>query len=200
MVAIIDYGAGNLMSISKAVLKLGFECSVTSDPDTVRRARSVILPGVGAFGPAAGFLRSTGMDAAVREAAGEGRPLLGICLGMQLMFEGSEEGEGVAGLELLKGRVSRLPAGIRVPHLGWNTVESQSGPLFAGLDGERWFYFAHSYSVEPVDPAVVTSHTTHGIRFPSSISSGAVCGVQFHPEKSGAAGLELLDNFLRLGL
>ena len=206
MVAIIDYGAGNLRSISKAIARLGLECAVTDDPGSIEAAGAVVLPGVGAFGAAARRLKDTGADQALLKAVETGRPILGICLGMQLLFEESEESPGVPGLGVLGGRVERLRGGMRVPHLGWNTADDACGPLFAGIVEEGaagrgpWFYFAHSYVVRPADRSIVSSTTEHGERFPSSIRSRNVFGVQFHPEKSGSTGLRLLLNFLNWGL
>ncbi|MGE5486062.1 MAG: imidazole glycerol phosphate synthase subunit HisH [Ignavibacteriales bacterium] len=201
MVAIIDYGAGNLMSISKAVQWLAGACCVTSDPGAAGSADAIILPGVGAFGPAARMMRENGLAQSIGAAARQNRPVLGICLGMQLLFETSEESPGVPGLGLIEGRVIRFPEGGRVPHLGWNTVEPFAGPLFDGAGGEApgcetRFYFAHSYLAVPSDPCVITSYTEHIVRFPSSVRDGSLFGVQFHPEKSGSAGLRLLRKFL----
>lgn len=200
MVVIVDYGAGNLMSISKALHRLGADSRITQDLDEILRAKSIILPGVGSFGPAMRLLRETGAAEALRQAAGSGVPVLGICLGMQLMFDGSEEGPGTGGLGFFEGNVRRLPgSSVRIPHLGWNTIESPEGPLFDGVDPGSQFYFAHSFWASPGDPGVVTSHTTYGIRFASSVARGSLFGVQFHPEKSGRTGLALLRNFLGLG-
>lgn len=202
MIAIIDYGAGNLMSISKSLQRFSRSCVVTSDPRTAGSADAIILPGVGAFGPAVRLLRESGLAGLICAAVRENRPVLGICLGMHLLFEGSDESPGARGFGVFEGGVTRLPEDERVPHLGWNSVESVSGPLFDGPcgsmpRGETRFYFAHSFRAIPQDPGVITSYTEHGTRFPSSVRRGSVFGVQFHPEKSGSAGLVLLRNFLR---
>lgn len=185
---LFDYGTGNLHSLRKALELQGATVRVGMDLD---RAEGLVLPGVGAFGAAAERLASRAEP--VRAAAAVGLPVLGICLGMQLLFDASEEGPG-AGLGLVAGTVRRLQAS-RVPHMGWNRVEG-TDPLLDGVAGER-FYFANSYAADPAEPRDVIGWTTHeGVRFPSVVRRGSVVGTQFHPEKSGAAGLRLLRNFL----
>ena len=197
MIAVVDYGIGNLRSAEKALRRLGADARLTPDPAAVAAADAVVLPGVGAFGACMAALDRSGLADAVRGAATDGRPFLGICIGMQLLFEASEESPGVAGLGVVSGRVTRLPAGVRLPQIGWNTlaVEPRSR-LAVGLPDPAWCYFVHSYAVEPSDTAVVTAWCEHGRRFPAAIKAGPVWATQFHPEKSGAVGLRLLANFV----
>jgi glutamine amidotransferase len=192
-VALADYGAGNLRSLGAALTRVGAEPFVTTDADDVREAPIAAVAGVGHVASAAAGLERTGVDEALRERARAGRLLLGICVGMQLLFEASDEG-GV-GLGLLAGPVTRLEAS-RVPHMGWNalTVHGDS-PLLAGLDGAD-VYFAHSYAARPADPRVVTAEVDHDGSVVAAVESGAVAGVQFHPERSGPAGARFLANAL----
>ncbi len=195
-VLLFDYGTGNLHSLGKALELQGARVRMGT---AVEAADALVLPGVGAFGAAAARLAAHRY--AVRDAVAAGLPVLGICLGMQLLLDGSAEGEG-SGLGLVPGSVRRLVAG-RVPHMGWNVVRAATNhgpgePLLRGIDGER-FYFANSFAAEPADPAAVTATVTHdGDGFPAAIRWGSAAGVQFHPEKSGAAGLRLLRNFLEV--
>ncbi|MBC7326069.1 MAG: imidazole glycerol phosphate synthase subunit HisH [Moorella sp. (in: Bacteria)] len=194
--AIIDYGMGNLLSVQKALARLGYPAEITADPAVVAAAPGVILPGVGAFGDAMASLQQRGLVAAIRDVVGRGVPFLGICLGLQLLFSISEEGGAVAGLDLLAGEVRRLPAGLKVPHMGWNQVQLlQPGDLFRGIPQGTNFYFVHSYYVEPTDRSVVTGTTEYGLSFAASVQQGNLFGVQFHPEKSSRWGLEVLKNF-----
>jgi glutamine amidotransferase len=208
MIAIIDYGMGNLRSVEKALLKLGHAAEITSDPEAIRRAGRVILPGVGAFGAAMANLQraepgSEPLAAVVREAVCSGKPFLGICLGMQLLLSRSEEQGEHRGLDLVPGEVVRFdfaddPA-LKVPHMGWNALRPRPGcRLFEGLDEGTQVYFVHSYYCRPRDPAVTAAWSTHGVDFTAALGSGNVYGVQFHPEKSGAAGLRILANFASL--
>jgi imidazole glycerol-phosphate synthase subunit HisH len=189
-ILLFDYGTGNLHSLRKALEAQGAAVRVGTDPAT---ADALVLPGVGAFGAAAGRLAP--YRDAIRDAAAGGLPVMGICLGMQLLLDGSEEGGGT-GLGLIPGTVRRLRAG-RVPQMGWNTADAPGGdPLFAGLEGQR-YYFAHSYVADPADPAAAVAVTRYeGDAFPAALRLGPVLGTQFHPEKSGSAGLRLLRNFL----
>lgn len=198
MIAIIDYGAGNLRSIQKALEHVGAQAVVTADPATVARARAVVLPGVGSGGAAMQRLKTTGLDKAIREATARGRPFLGICLGMQLLAEHHAEGE-VEGLRLFAGEVRRIPQGPKIPHMGWNQVQPLRPdlPIFKGIPDGAFFYFAHSYYVEPRDPSGVAAVTDYGTPYCSVIVSDHLWGTQFHPEKSGAMGLRLLANFVR---
>lgn len=192
-IALFDYGTGNLHSLDKALVRGGAEVRIAVAVADAVAADALVLPGVGAFGAAAARL-AAGREA-IREAVAAGLPVLGICLGMQLLFESSEEGAGL-GLGLLDGRVRRLRAR-RIPHMGWNGVASGDDPLFAGASAPV-VYFANSYVVEPGDPACVIGWTVYdGDRFPAAVRRGPVWGVQFHPEKSGAVGLRMVMNFLR---
>jgi len=195
-IAIIDYGMGNLLSVQKALDALGFPAIITNKTEEVIKAPGVILPGVGAFKDAMAALKATGLQEAIKEVCQSGKPFLGICLGLQLLFEVSEEGGWVPGLGLLPGEVRRLPAGIKVPHMGWNQVQ-QVGPaaIFAGIPNNTPFYFVHSYYADPAEPDVILARTDYGILFPCAVGRGTVFGVQFHPEKSSRWGLKLLANF-----
>ncbi|OIQ58629.1 imidazole glycerol phosphate synthase subunit HisH 1 [Moorella thermoacetica] len=195
-IAIIDYGMGNLLSVQKALDRLGYPAEVTDDPGEITAAPGVILPGVGAFADAMANLQQKGLVAAIREVVKRGVPLLGICLGLQLLFSTSEEGGKVAGLDLLPGEVKRLPAGLKVPHMGWNQVRfPRPGALFRGIPGGTDFYFVHSYYIVPREEEVVTGTSEYGLEFAVSIQRGNLFGVQFHPEKSSRRGLEVLKNF-----
>ena len=203
-VAIIDYGVGNLRSVEKAFAAMGCNAVVTSDESLMRRADRLVLPGVGAFAACMRELSARGFDHIVRERVKEGTPLLGVCVGMQMLFEESEEFGETFGLGLLKGRVRRFPANLPgdlvVPQVGWNQVR-QCGihPLLAGIENNAFFYFVHSYSCEADDPSVVIGETDYGTLYPSVVAQENICGVQFHPEKSQAAGLRLLANFSNWG-
>ena len=195
MIAVIDYGAGNLRSIRRALEAAGAETVVTSDPATVTSADAVVLPGVGAAGAAMDRLHHLGMPDAIRAAVAAGKPFLGICLGMQLLFAEQEEGDAV-GLGLLRGRVRSLAGPIKIPHMGWNRSRLvRPGPLGSAGD-ERYYYFVHSYVVEPDDPADVAAVADYGARFPSIVAHDNIWGTQFHPEKSGTDGLALVRAFV----
>lgn len=198
MIAIIDYGAGNIRSIEKALEQVGAKVRVTDDPEIVAEARAVVLPGVGSGGAAMARMVARGLDDAIREATQRGKPFLGICLGMQLLAQHHTEGE-VAGLGLFPGVVQRIPQGPKIPHMGWNQARPlHSGlPIFAGIAPEAYFYFAHSYYVEPQHQQGVAAMTDYGSPYCSVIVTKQVWGTQFHPEKSGAVGLQLLKNFLK---
>jgi glutamine amidotransferase len=196
-IAVLDYGIGNLRSAEKALCHLGADAVLTSDPDAVRAARGVVLPGVGAFGACMRALRDAGLDSVAREAATDGRPFLGVCVGMQMLFDGSDESPGEPGLGVIAGRVTRLPDSVRLPQIGWNTVERASGSrLLAGLPEPAWFYFVHSYAPEPRDTEVVAAWCDYGKRFAAAVERGKVWATQFHPEKSSATGMALLQNFV----
>ncbi|HOH06324.1 MAG TPA: imidazole glycerol phosphate synthase subunit HisH [bacterium] len=199
MIAIIDYGAGNLRSVHKALEHLGTEARVSSSSAEIIMADKLILPGVGAFGKALEAIDGLGLREAICDFVASGRPFLGICLGMQLLFETSEESPGAAGLGLLPGRVRRFGPGLKVPHLGWNALEQrQPSPLWKGIPPGSYFYFAHSYFVEPAEPEVIAGVTGYGGPVPAAIGSGMIHAVQFHPEKSQQHGLQLLRNFITL--
>jgi len=171
---------------------------LTTDAAVVRDAVGVVLPGVGHFGACMAALRNAGLEELARDAAVSGRPFLGVCIGMQMLFEGSDEAPGVEGLGVLPGRVTRLPATVKLPQIGWNTIEPVPGSaLVAGLPDPAWLYFVHSYAPE-TDDAVVAAWSEHGRRFPAAVERGNLWATQFHPEKSGAVGLRLLQNFVSL--
>jgi glutamine amidotransferase len=196
-IAIVDYKMGNLRSVEKGFAAAGVEgVVVTDDPRVLARARGIVLPGVGAFRDAAANLASSGLREVLLERVGEGVPLLGICLGMQLLASvGLEDGEW-QGLGLVPGRCERLPGGVKVPHIGWNTVSyPRRSPLFNGIEDGSAFYFVHSYHLMPDDAAAVIGVAEHGIPFAAAVASGNVFGVQFHPEKSSERGLALLRDF-----
>ena len=200
MIAIIDYDAGNIKSVQKACEALSGETvKVTGDGSEILAADRVILPGVGAFGSAMERLIERGLDDVVRTVADSGRPFLGICLGLQLLFEESEESPNVAGLGILSGRILRIPeeGGLRVPHIGWNSLTfPNEGRLFEGVGEEPFVYFVHSYYLKAEDAAIVRARTAYGVEIDASVESGNVFATQFHPEKSGKTGLTILKNFL----
>lgn len=200
MIAIIDYDAGNLNSVYKALQFLGKEARITRDAGEILGADQVILPGVGAFGDAMKRLTAYGLVPVIREAAAT-KPFLGICLGLQLLFERSEESPGVKGLGILKGEILRIPdaPGRKVPHIGWNSLElAADGRLFAGLD-RPYVYFVHSYYLRAGDPAIVKATAQYGVTIDASVQSGRLFACQFHPEKSGGVGLRILKNFTESG-
>jgi imidazole glycerol-phosphate synthase subunit HisH len=200
VIAIADYGMGNRRSVEKALEHVGADSVISADHDVVRGADAVILPGVGAFPEAMRHLRASGLDDVLREVAASGTPLLGICLGMQLLFDSSSEHEGAAGLGLLRGAVTRLDAP-KLPHIGWNHVTfERESPLVGGLGSGRAFYHVHSFACRPVDPEDVVGRGEYGERFVSMVARANVMGAQFHPEKSSRDGLALLANFTRLGV
>lgn len=201
MIAIIDYDAGNLKSVEKALNKLGAEVVVTRDAEVIRNADKVILPGVGAFGLAMEKLHSFGLVEPIREFAASGKPFLGICLGLQLLFDYSEEAPGCEGLSILKGGIVKIPQkdGLKVPHIGWNSLElSGKATLFQGLSKEPYVYFVHSYYLKAEDPAIVAATTEYGVKIHASVEKDNVFACQFHPEKSGEVGLTILKNFVAL--
>ena len=204
MIVVVDYGMGNLRSVSKALESLGASVRVSSDPKDVAQAEKLILPGVGAFPAAMRELSARQLVEPVTQFIRSGKPYLGICLGLQLLFDSSEEGEGAAGLGVLAGAVKRFPAGAsrKVPHMGWNDVRrpgSQDGcPVLAGIPDGSFVYFVHSYYAEPADRAVTALETDYGVRFAAMVWRGNLFATQFHPEKSQAIGLQLLKNFIAL--
>ena len=201
MVAIIDYDAGNIRSVEKAVRYLGKEAVVTSDPEKILAADRVILPGVGAFGDAMKRLHAMGLVEVIRQAADRGTPFLGICLGLQLLFESSEEAPGVSGLGILKGKILRIPEGEgrKIPHMGWNCLElSGDGRLFRGLGKNPYVYFVHSYYLKAQDESIVKARTEYGVQIHASVEQENVFACQFHPEKSSDVGLHILNNFAGL--
>jgi imidazole glycerol-phosphate synthase subunit HisH len=196
-VAVIDYDAGNTLSVTRALEKVGARVDLTADPERVARADAVVLPGVGAFGDCVRKLAERGMDEACREAYAVGKPFLGVCVGLQVLFEGSEESPGAAGLGILPGKVVRFDAGeLKVPHMGWNQLDAaRAHPVLEGLDGEA-FYFVHSYYPEPERQDDLLGTAEYGARFCAAAGRENLAAVQFHPEKSSRAGLRLYENFL----
>lgn len=199
MIAIIDYDAGNIKSVEKALQFLGEEVNVTRDAAAILGADGVILPGVGAFGDAMGKLHSYGLVDVIHRYVETGRPFLGICLGLQLLFEESEESPGVKGLHLLDGKIVKIPAknGLKVPHIGWNDLSfPHEGKLFRGLQEHPYVYFVHSYYLQAADEKIVTAVADYGVRIHASVEQGNVFACQFHPEKSSDVGMQILRNFI----
>lgn len=197
MIAIIDYGAGNIRSVEKALLHIGADCVVTSDAAVLQVCDAAVLPGVGSFGDAMQSLRARGLEEPIRDFAAADKPFLGICLGLQILFERSEESPGVKGLGLLKGEVVRLPkeSGLKIPHMGWNSLCIQKpGGLFRSVPPEPYVYFVHSYYLKAGED-VVTATADYGAEIHAAVQKGNLLACQFHPEKSGALGLTLLENF-----
>ena len=201
MVAIVDYGAGNLHSVANAITKLGCLPKVTSNPDDVLGAHAVILPGVGAARAAMDSLRESGMADVVRELIYEERPLFAVCIGLQVLFSDTEEGGGYRCLGVIPGVVRKLPSGLKIPHMGWNQVKQKfSHPIFEGIPDEANFYFVHSYYADPEDTSLVAGTTDYGVPICSILTKGNLVAAQFHPEKSGEHGLRMYANFLRMAL
>jgi len=205
MITIIDYEAGNLTSVARALVKTGHECEITGDPDRIAGAERLIFPGVGAAGAAMASLERSGIDAAIATAVGRGIPVMGICLGTQVILENSSENNARC-LGIVKGRVAPFATDmvdsrgdrLKIPHMGWNAVAMQkSHPVFDGIDPEDRFYFVHSFYPAPADPATVIATTDYGVTFASVIGFANLVATQFHPEKSGRAGLHILENFCR---
>ena len=202
MIAIIDYDAGNLKSVEKALGLLGEDAIVSRDRDEILRADKVILPGVGSFGDAMGNLRSYGLDQVIREVVEKKTPFLGICLGLHLLFERSEESPGVEGLGILKGEILRIPdyEGLKIPHMGWNSLDLlNNGRLFRNLPDHPYVYFVHSYYLKAEEPEIVKASTWYSTTIHASVEKENVFACQFHPEKSGEVGLQILKNFAQIG-
>jgi glutamine amidotransferase len=200
VIAIVDYKMGNLRSVAKGFEHAGVEdVRVTDDPEVIEAADGIVLPGVGAFRDAAANLHESGVEDVLRHKVGAGTPFLGICLGMQMLADiGLEDGEHT-GLGLVPGTCERLPGGVKIPHIGWNTVEyPRESPLFEGIPESTAFYFVHSYRLVPRDSAAIIGSTEYGVRFAAAVQSGNLYAVQVHPEKSSGEGLKLLANFGRL--
>lgn len=201
MVAVIDYDAGNIKSVEKAVTSLGGSVKVTRDAEEILTADHVILPGVGSFGDAMEKLHKYGLTDVIEEVIRKNIPFLGICLGLQLLFESSEESEGVKGLGILPGRIIRLPeeSGLKIPHIGWNSLHyPNAGRLFEGIPEDAYVYFVHSYYLQADEPEIVTATTEYGAYIHASVEKGNVFACQFHPEKSSDVGIHILRNFMHI--
>jgi len=198
MIAIVDYDAGNIKSVEKALILLGEDVVVTRDKDTILNADGVILPGVGAFGDAMDKLNSYGLSDVLREVAAKNIPFLGICLGLQLMFESSEESPNAVGLGILKGKVVRLPeVGLKIPHIGWNNLKyPNKGRIFKDIPEDTYVYFVHSYYLQAADESIVTATSEYAATIHASVEQGNIFATQFHPEKSSDMGLKMLKNFV----
>lgn len=202
MIAIVDYDAGNLKSVEKALGFLGQESIITRDRKEILEAEKVILPGVGAFGVAMENLKKYELDKVIREVAEKKTPFLGICLGLQLLFEGSEESSGVEGLHILDGEIVKIPEepGLKIPHIGWNSLQLQNnGRLFQGISQEAFVYFVHSYYLKAREAEIVKAVTEYGVSIHASVEKDNVFACQFHPEKSSGVGLKILENFAKIG-
>ncbi len=201
MIAIIDYDAGNIKSVEKALIALGEQATVTRDPGEILAADGVILPGVGAFGDAMERLESYGLVETIGRVAEQKLPFLGICLGLQLMFDGSEESPGVKGLGLLRGKIVRIPddGGLKVPHIGWNNLKfPRRGRLFKGLPEDSYVYFVHSYYLQAEEESIVTATTEYGALIHAAVEKENIFACQFHPEKSSGVGMKILQNFIEV--
>ncbi len=202
MIAMIDYDAGNIKSVEKALQFLGEDVCITRDPQTILQAEKVILPGVGAFGDAMNKLHGYGLVDVIREVVKKQTPFLGICLGLQLLFERSDESKGVEGLGILKGEIRRIPdgEGLKIPHIGWNSLDYPNpGRLFRGIPEQSYVYFVHSYYLQAEDENIVTATTEYGVKIHASVEQGNVFACQFHPEKSSETGIRILKNFVEIG-
>lgn len=198
MIAIIDYGAGNLQSVKKALDFIGAESVITDDPETINACDKILLPGVGSFGDAMASMRAKNLVETVKQNALSGKAFLGICLGLQLLFEESEESPGVKGLGIFKGKIRKFPAdmGLKIPHIGWNSLEiKQKDTIFKDIPENSYVYFVHSYYLEAEEPDTVATVTNYGIDFHSAVGRNNIFATQFHPEKSGDVGLQMLRNF-----
>ena len=201
MIAMIDYDAGNIKSVEKALQKLGADVVITKDPQEILSAEKVILPGVGAFGDAMNNLKKYGLDEVIRQVVAKGTPFLGICLGLQLLFERSDESPEAVGLGILKGEILRIPdaEGLKIPHMGWNSLHLQNnGRLFKGLKENDYVYFVHSYYLKAEEEEIVKATTNYSVNIHASVEKDNVFACQFHPEKSSEWGLKILDNFIHI--
>jgi glutamine amidotransferase len=199
MIAIVDYGAGNLRSVANAIGRLDYEPKIVSTPEEVLEARAVVLPGVGAAADTMTSLKRLGLVGPIQRYITEGRPFLGVCIGLQVLFDGTEEGGWHECLGIIPGVVRRLPPGLKIPHMGWNQVKQRvSHPIFDGIPDEDSFYFVHSYYVEPEDSSLVAGETEYGIPICSVIVRDNLIATQFHPEKSGETGLRIYNNFIKM--
>ena len=199
MIILIDYGVGNLYSVAKAAAYVGGDVKISSSADDIQRAEKIILPGVGAFGDCMKNLEATGLIATIKAEISSGKPILGICVGMQILFAGSEESPCVDGLKIFGGQVKKIRAGnLKIPHMGWNSIKFGDSKLFSGLSGAPYFYFVHSYHASPDDKNIIAATTTYGETVTAAIEFENIFATQFHPEKSGDVGLHVLKNFIEL--
>ena len=199
MIILIDYGVGNLYSVAKAASFVGGDVKISRSTDDLRRAEKIILPGVGAFGDCMKNLSATGLIPALKQEISNGKKILGICVGLQILFAGSDESSGVDGLKIFGGRVKKIRAGdLKIPHMGWNCVTFGGSKLFAGLSGAPYFYFVHSYHALPEDKKIIAATTDYGEKITAAVEFENIFATQFHPEKSGDVGLQVLKNFVEL--
>ncbi len=201
MIAIIDYGAGNIQSVYKALKYLGIDCAITSDKNEILNADGAILPGQGEFSDCMNSITESGIKDTVMEFINTGKPFLGICVGLQLLFEGSEESPDTKGLGIFKGIIKRIPngEGLKIPHMGWNSIDIvKNDKLFNGVDNGSYFYFVHSYYLDAEEKDIVSTQTEYGVKIDASVSRNNIYATQFHPEKSGEIGLEILKNFNKI--
>ena len=202
MIAIIDYGAGNIQSVYKALKFIGADCKVTSDKDEILNADGAILPGVGSFGDAMDTMTKRGIKDTIIEYTKSGKPFLGICLGLQLLFPKSEETPGVKGLDIFKGTITKIPnqnRTLKIPHMGWNNISiKQKNGIFKGIEGEPYVYFVHSFYLKAQDKDIVAATTQYGVEVDAAVQKGNIIATQFHPEKSGEVGLKMLKNFVEM--
>ena len=201
MIVVVDYGAGNLRSVVNALIRLGYQPEITSRPQDLSDARAVILPGVGAAADTMANLNRLGLTGPIRQFITDGRPFFGVCMGLQVLFTGTEEGGWHECLDIIPGQVKKLPGGQKIPHMGWNQVKQRRDhPVFSGIPDETYFYFVHSYYVAPEDESLVAGETEYGTTICSVIARENLVATQFHPEKSGESGLKMYDNFLKLAV
>jgi imidazole glycerol-phosphate synthase subunit HisH len=198
MIAVIDYGAGNLRSVINAINRIGYKAEITNSPVEILKAKAVFFPGVGAAGDTMASLRKQGLVETIHKLVAEDRPLLCICIGLQVLFTGTEEGGWHECLNVIPGKVRKLPAGLKIPHMGWNQVNLKAvHPLFEGIPNGSNFYFVHSYYGDPEDKSLISAVTNYGISFCSAIAKGNLVATQFHPEKSAELGLKIYENFIK---
>jgi len=199
MIAIVDYGMGNLMSVQKALEKLGAKTILTNNPETISKSKKLILPGVGAFGDAVKGLKAHNLENSIRDFIKSNKPFLGICLGLHILFEESEESTDVKGLGILKGKVAKFKTNLKVPHMGWNSIKiMKKSPILKNIDSGSYVYFVHSYYVEPRDKKTILTLTNYDTDFASMIWKDNIFACQFHPEKSQNIGLKILENFIKI--
>ncbi len=202
MIAIIDYGAGNIQSVYKALKFIGADCKVTSDKDEILNADGAILPGVGSFGDAMDTMNKRGIKDTIIEYTKSGKPFLGICLGLQLLFPESEETPGIKGLDIFKGTITKIPnqnRTLKIPHMGWNNISiKQKDGIFKDIEGEPYVYFVHSFYLKAQDKDIVAATTQYGVEIDAAVQKGNIIATQFHPEKSGEVGLKMLKNFVEM--